>query len=88
MGRFAEQQRKLENEKQFKSNDSIFEYVQPKNIKEAVTRNIAANLMKDVREPYCSICCELLKDSPHKKVLIGRTYKFFCEFCFNCQMNM
>lgn len=71
------------------SNKLNHTFLPPKNIKEAFIRQTIINKNKNKKEIHCIICGDTEKDGKIVKVnSIDGSHKYFCQDCYDIQINM
>lgn len=77
-------------QRKHKQEKEIFEkfIIDEKFIIENATRKVIKNITDMIKDRHCLICGDTEKDGDLILADTQEGKQYFCEFCFNCQMNM
>ena len=63
-------------------------YLPPQTLTQSITRNTLDKLMENVTGPHCKICGDTEHDGKLLRIPTQMGDMYFCEFCYDCQINM
>lgn len=63
-------------------------YLPPQTLSQSITRNTLDKLMEHITVPHCKICGDTEDDGKIIKLSTQIGDIYFCEFCYNIQINM
>jgi hypothetical protein len=71
----------------------VHTYVPPKTLLNIMTRTMFDDINQQITKPHCKICGdteedEILVKIPTMMPTNEIKYIYYCEFCYNCQINM